>query len=124
MIYELQIRSQLQISCKLDHSSSHVVKAIFRGRSRTAEAEAMKAGNEATGESGAEAATPRPRQMDIKARLGRGSHREVEEDRRRSGPEKQKHDENKRQAVLDIIRHNFCDTGSYRGTTAVLLRKC
>ena len=113
----------------------------------------MKAGNEARRDRGrgshpeaeadgyqvkAEAATPRPRQMDIKARprqpprgrgrwisrQGRGSHPEVEADRRRSGPEKQKHDENKRQALLDIIRHNFYDTGLYRGTTAVLLRKC
>jgi len=109
-------------SCKLDHSSSDVVKAFFRGRSRTAEAEAMKAGNEAR---------PGPRQPPrgrgrwiSRQGRGRGIHPEAEEDRRRSGPEKQKHDENKRQALLDIIRHNFYDTGSYRGTTAVLLRKC
>jgi len=84
----------------------------------------MKAGNEARrdrgrgshpeaeadgyqGKAEAEAATPRPRQTDG--------------DR---GLKKQKHDENKRQALLDIIRHNFYDTGLYRGTTAVLLRKC
>ena len=60
-------------------------------------------------EARAEAVTPRPRKG-----------------RRKLRPEKQKHKENKKYALIDIIRHDFYDTGSYHGTTAALLHgpKC